>query len=83
MNNNGVLDSEDVRKRYSRKGFDIRSFINRYSLTPVGAPLFRTKWDEGTAGVMARANLPEADIEWHRKKREKLPYKKKDGERYR
>ena len=81
--NNEPLDLEAIRQKTKREGFNLRSFNDRYSLTPVGAHLFRSKWDEGTAGVMAEANIPGADIEWHRKKPEKLPYEKKDGERYR
>ena len=81
--NNQVLDVDAVRQKVRRERFNLRSFKDRYLLTPVGVHLFRTKWDEGTAEVMARAGLPGAEIEWHRKKPEKLPYKKKDGERYR
>lgn len=80
---NELLDIDAVRQKVRRERFNLRSFKDRYSLTPVGAHLFRTKWDEGTAGVMARAGLPGTEIEWHRKKPEKLPYKKKDGARYR
>lgn len=81
--NNEPLDLDAVRKKTQREQFNLRSFQHRHFLKPVGAHLFRSRWDEGTAGVMARANLPGADIEWLRKKPEKLPYKKKDGERYR
>lgn len=81
--NNQALDLDAVRQKTRRERFNLRSFQDRYSLTPVGAHMFRSQWDEGTAGVMARANLPGAEIEWHRKKAEKLPYEKKDGARYR
>jgi large subunit ribosomal protein L35 len=81
--NNQALDLDAVRKKTRREGFNLRKFIDRHRLTPVGAHMFRSQWDEGTAGVMARANLPGAEIEWHRKKPEKLPYEKKDGARYR
>lgn len=80
---NQTLDIDAIRQKVRRERFNLRSFKDQYSLTPVGIHLFRSKWDEGTAEVMARANLPGADIEWHRKKPEKLPYEKKDGKRYR
>lgn len=80
---NQALDLDAVRQKVRREQFNLRSFNHRYGLTPVGAHMFRSQWDEGTAGVMARAGLPGAEIEWHRKKVEKLPYKKKDGARYR
>jgi large subunit ribosomal protein L35 len=78
-----ALDLDAVRQNARRERFNLRSFKHRYGLTPVGAHLFRSQWDEGTAGVMARAGLPGAEVEWHRKKTEKLPYQKKDGARYR
>lgn len=82
--NNQPLDLDAVRqKTKKRERFNLRSFLDRHSLKPVGAHLFRSQWDEGTAEVMERANVPGANIEWLRKKVEKLPYKKKDGERFR
>ena len=78
-----ILDLDAIRQKTKREGFNLRSFSDKHGLKPVGAHLFRTQWDEGTAGVMARANLPGAEIEWLRKKPEKLPYEKKDGARYR
>ncbi|KAF2733945.1 PEBP-like protein [Polyplosphaeria fusca] len=61
-----------------RSGFILRSFIDRHNLKPIGATLFRTKWDESMAGVMQRAGLgKEVDIEFKRKKPEPLPYKKR------
>lgn len=82
-NNQQTLNLNAVRQKTRRERFNLRAFTHRHALTPVGAHLFRTQWDEGMAGVMARANLPGAEIEWHRKKVEKLPYKRKDSERYR
>ena len=64
-------------------GFDLRSFMRHIRSKPVGVHLFRTVWDDATAGVMQRAGIEGANIEFKRKKPEKLPYKKKDGERYR
>lgn len=76
------LEVEEVRKK-KRRGFNLRSFVDAHKLHPVGVTLFRTEWDEGTAGVMERAGISGADTEFKRKKVEPLPYKKKDGARYR
>ena len=78
-----TLDIEAMRAKEKRHGFNLRSFNDRYLMKPIGVHLFRTIWDEGTAGVMARAGLEGADAELKRKKPESLPYKKKDGARYR
>ena len=78
-----VLDVEAMRTREERDGFNLRSFNDRHLVKPIGVHLFRTKWDEGTEGVMKRAGLEGANIELRRKKPEALPYKKKDGARYR
>lgn len=69
------------RDALTREAFRIRGFRQRHRLKPVGAFLFRTKWDEGMAGVMERAGIPGADIELKRKrvyplKRAQLPLKK-------
>ncbi|KAL8894286.1 MAG: hypothetical protein Q9192_004451 [Flavoplaca navasiana] len=63
--------------------FNIRSCMDKIHGKLVGIHLFRTKWDDGMAGVMQRAKIPGADIELKRMKPEKLPYKKKKSERYR
>ncbi|MCJ1379992.1 hypothetical protein MMC17_003095 [Xylographa soralifera] len=78
-----ALDVEAMRKREEREGFNLRSFNDRHLVKPIGVHLFRTVWDEGTEGVMRRAGLEGANVELRRKKPEALPYKKKDGERYR
>ncbi|KAH9829204.1 mitochondrial large ribosomal subunit YmL35 [Teratosphaeria destructans] len=68
-------------ERYTKRdGFILRSFVDRYMLKPVGVDLFRTKWDDHTAGVMERAGVPGADVEFKRKKIEPLPYKRKASE---
>lgn len=70
--------------RYTqRDGFILKSFAYKQSLKPIGADLFRTIYDEGTAGVMERAGVPGGDVEFKRKKVEPLPYKKLPGSRYR
>lgn len=61
-----------------RKDFILRSFIDKHKLKPIGATLFRTKWDESMAGVMQRNGLEnEVNVEFKRKRIEPLPYKKR------
>jgi large subunit ribosomal protein L35 len=55
-------------KAIPRDGFMLRSFKDKYKVTPIGMSLFRSEWDEGTAGVMQRAGVEGADIEFKRKK---------------
>ena len=78
-----ALDVNAVREKVEREGFNLRGFNDRFLVKPVGVHLFRSKWDEGTAGVMSRAGIEGAEVEYTRKKVEALPYKKKDGARYR
>ena len=77
------LDVEKVKKSVKRDGFQLRQFNDRFRLMPVGVALFRSIWDEGTASVMKKAGIEGANVEFARKKPEKLPFKKKDGIRYR
>ncbi|KAK4546367.1 hypothetical protein LTR36_002044 [Oleoguttula mirabilis] len=70
-------------KYTQRHGFNLRSFVDKHLLKPVGVDLFRTKWDEGTAGVMQRAGIVGWDVEFKRKRVEPLPYKRMDSVRYR
>ena len=78
-----VFDVAELRNKEQRLGFSLRAFTDRNRVKPVGATLFRTVWDGSTADVMKRAGLEGADVEFKKKKPEALPYKKKDGERYR
>ncbi|KAI9780295.1 MAG: hypothetical protein M1835_004526 [Candelina submexicana] len=71
------------KEKQARDAFSLRSFVDKHSLKPVGVHMFRSQWDEGTAGVMKRAGVEGVDIQFRRKKVEPLPYKKKDGARYR
>ncbi|KAL8786175.1 MAG: hypothetical protein Q9213_002945 [Squamulea squamosa] len=79
------LDPQVLKRTLESQGahFNIRSYMDRIHSKLTGIHLFRTKWDDGTAGVMQRAGIEGADIELKRKKPEKLPYKKKNPERYR
>lgn len=58
------LDIKDL----SREDFRLRSFKDKYKVEPIGMSVFRSIWDEGTAGVMGRAGIEGADVEFKRKK---------------
>jgi large subunit ribosomal protein L35 len=59
------LDVAKLKELYaSRDGFSLKSFRDKFSLTPVGFNMFRTVWDENTAGVMARHSVSGADVEF-------------------
>ncbi|KAF2269786.1 PEBP-like protein [Lojkania enalia] len=65
-------------EKTKRDGFILRKFIDIHGLKPIGATLFRTKWDDNMTGVMQRAGLvAEVDIEYKRKRVEPLPYKRR------
>ncbi|KEQ60255.1 PEBP-like protein [Aureobasidium melanogenum CBS 110374] len=78
-----ILDAKALSQRYEHDDFILRSFVDRHVLKPVGVNMFRSRHDEGTAGVMQRAGIPGGDVEFKRKKIEPLPYKKLPGSRYR
>ncbi|KAI1776324.1 PEBP-like protein [Hypoxylon cercidicola] len=64
-----ILDIEKLRELYSgRDGFSLKSYRDKFGLTPVGFNIFRTIWDESTAGVMERAGIPGADVEFKLKR---------------
>ena len=80
------LPAAELRERMTeRVGFSVRDFKRRYALRVVGASMFRSVWDEGTAGVMRTAGLPGAEIEWRQKKGERLPerLRRRDTKRFR
>ena len=77
-----TLDVSNLKEKIRRNGFNIRSFIDKFKLQVIGTNLFRSKWDERTAGVMARAGIEGADLEFRRmktgpQKTPQLPLKKK------
>jgi large subunit ribosomal protein L35 len=78
-----ALDVEALKASTPQNGFNLRTFLSKYPLKPVGVNMFRTVYDEGTKMVMEEHGLDGADVELRRKPSEKLPYKKKDGARYR
>ncbi|KAF4975384.1 hypothetical protein FZEAL_7835 [Fusarium zealandicum] len=59
------LDVAKLRELYTqRNGFSLKSFRDKFNLTPFGFNLFRSVWDENTASVMARHEIPGADVEF-------------------
>ena len=77
------IDINVAKQKVQHDKFILRSFMTRHMLKPFGATLFRNKWDEGTAGVMMRADLPGADMELKRIKVEPLPYKRRNPASFR
>jgi large subunit ribosomal protein L35 len=60
-----------------RDSFLLRSFVDKHGLKPVGLSIFRSTWDEGTAGVMQRAGVEGWDVEFKRKRIPALKPKQK------
>lgn len=62
---NAAVDAARMQELYAaqRDGFSLKSFRDKFRLTPVGFTLFRSEWDEQTAAVMARHGLAGADVE--------------------
>ncbi|KAK4143742.1 phosphatidylethanolamine-binding protein [Dichotomopilus funicola] len=60
-------DPTELQKLYDgqgREGFSLKSFRDKFDLDPVGFTMFRTVWDENTADLMARHNIPGAEVEF-------------------
>lgn len=59
------VDVAKMRELYAatRDGFSLKSCRDKFGLHPFGFNLFRSVWDDNTASVMARHNLPGADVE--------------------
>lgn len=64
-------------KETKRDSFLLRSFVDKHGLKPVGLSIFRSTWDEGTAGVMQRAGVEGWDVEFKRKRIPALKPKQK------
>ncbi|KAF4550613.1 putative phosphatidylethanolamine-binding protein 3 [Elsinoe fawcettii] len=77
------VDVQSTKAKAKRDGFALRSVADRHRLKPIGATLFRSQWDAGTAEVMQKLGVPGHDVEFKRMKVEPLPYKKLPGSRYR
>lgn len=80
---NQPLDHKTVAEKVQREDFRLRSLETRHQLRPIGAYLFRNKWDENTAAVMENAGIEGADIEFRRKRVEPLPYKRRNPPTFR
>jgi len=63
-----VLNAAELKEHIKRDGFLLRKFKTKYNLNPIGMSIFRSTWDEGAAGVMQRAGIEGADVEFKRKK---------------
>lgn len=85
QNGSVPLDMEHIRQTQAKRdGWHVKQLISHHrGLSPIGVGIFRAKWDEGTDGVMERAGIEGANLEFIGKKPEKNVYKKKDGSRYR
>ncbi|KAL8338083.1 hypothetical protein RB598_006794 [Gaeumannomyces tritici] len=61
---NKPVDAKALRDAYgARDGFSIKSLRDKFPLVPAGFTLFRAVWDDHTADVMARHDIPGADVE--------------------
>jgi large subunit ribosomal protein L35 len=63
-----TMDVAELKTSIKRDRFFLKSFVAKQNLKPIGVGIFRSIWDEGTAGVMQRANIPGADVEFKRKR---------------
>ncbi|KAH6649017.1 phosphatidylethanolamine-binding protein [Truncatella angustata] len=64
-----TLDVAKLKELYTaRDGFSLKSYRDKFALNPIGFNMFRTVWDEGTADVMNRHNIPGANIEFKLKR---------------
>lgn len=78
------LDTDKLKELYDgaegRTRFSVKGIRDKFGVTPVGFSLFRTVWDENTAGVMERHGIPGADIEFKRPRVQSLkPHRARKG----
>ncbi|KAK7514413.1 ribosomal protein YmL35 [Phyllosticta citriasiana] len=66
-----------------RENFSLRYWVASHSLSPIGVTFFRSEFDPWSDEIAKKYGLPGSDIEFRKPKPEKLPYKKKDGARFR
>ncbi|KAG5927967.1 hypothetical protein E4U42_001504 [Claviceps africana] len=61
------VDVSKLKELYSgRDGFSLKSMRDKFDLRPFGFNMFRSVWDDNTAAVMARHEIPGADVELRR-----------------
>ncbi|KAK5094548.1 mitochondrial 54S ribosomal protein YmL35 [Exophiala xenobiotica] len=77
------IEKEAALKNVRQDDFRTRTFLTRHMLHPIGATLFRTKWDDSMASLMNRAGIDGADMELKRVKVEPLPYKRRNPSTFR
>lgn len=59
------VDVAKLKELYSdRDAFSLKSYRDKFNLKPFGFNMFRSVWDENTAAVMARHDIPGADVEF-------------------
>lgn len=77
------LSIEELGRRYkedARDGFSLQAFRAHTRASPFGFNMFRAEWDDSTAKVMERHNIPGADIVFRRQRvRSIKPPKKARG----
>ncbi|KAK5085317.1 mitochondrial 54S ribosomal protein YmL35 [Lithohypha guttulata] len=77
------VDKAVALRNIQQTDFRTRSFMTRHMLTPIGASLFRTKWDDNMGAVMQRAGIDGAELELKRVKVQPLPYKRRNPSTFR
>ncbi|CAM1507825.1 Fc.00g046730.m01.CDS01 [Cosmosporella sp. VM-42] len=59
------VDVAKLKELYSgRDNFSLKSYRDKFTLKPFGFNIFRSVWDENTAAVMKRHDIPGADVEF-------------------
>ncbi|KAL8371804.1 hypothetical protein RB595_001549 [Gaeumannomyces hyphopodioides] len=78
---NKPVDAKALCDAYgARDGFSVKSLRDKFPLVPAGFTLFRSVWDDHTADVMARHDIPGADVELrHARVRSLKPPRKARG----
>lgn len=82
QNNNQPLEVPKLQKQFAKRrdGFRLLDFRSAYKATPFGFNMFRSEWDNNTPAVMARHNIPGAEIVFRRQRIRSLkPPKKARG----
>lgn len=77
------IDKAVATGKLDQGNFSLRRMITRHMLTPIGANMFRTQWDDNMAAVMTRAGIDGANVELKRTKVEPLPYKRRNPSTFR
>jgi large subunit ribosomal protein L35 len=72
-----VMDLASLKENVKRDGFWLKSFVDKYNVQPIGFNIFRSMWDEGTAGVMQRHGIEGANVEFKRRRIPALKPKQK------